>query len=120
MNDEQIAEFLSGLPVERLVSILRTVFDVTHPAPAEAAHCRSRFFLGAAWSHLDSDNGEPDRWGPWELEAVAYVDPAEYGDGLGPDYGLCQEGTCQVCGTRVRSNVKHGLCSICGGPAHMT
>ncbi len=120
MNDEDAIKYLSNLPDERLVAVLRRVFAVKQPAPEEAACCRNRFYVGTAWSDLESDEGEPQRWGPWKLDAVAYVDSREYGDDLGPDYGLCQAGSCQSCGTRVRSNVKHGLCPICGGPAYMT
>jgi hypothetical protein len=120
MNDEDAIQYLNTLPDERLVAILRRVFAVKQPASQEAAYCRNRFYLGTAWSDLESGESEPQRWGPWELEAVAYVDAFEQGDDLGPDYGLCQSGSCLACGTRVRSNVKHGLCPICDGQVYMT
>jgi hypothetical protein len=120
MKDEDCIEYLSNLPVERLVAVFRQVLAVKVPAPEEAAFCRSRFYLGAAWSSFESDDGASQRWGSWELDAVAYVDSREYGDEFGPNDGLCQEGSCQSCGTRVRSNVKHGICPICEGPAYMT
>ena len=79
MNDDDAIQYLSNLPDERLVAILQRVFAVKRPAPEEAVYCRNRFYLGTAWSDLESDEGEPQRWGPWELDAVAYVDPAESG-----------------------------------------
>ena len=120
MNDDDAVQYLSNLPDERLVDVLRRVFVVKQPAPEESAFCRNRFYLATAWSYLESDEGEPQRWGPWQFQAVAYVDPAEWGESLGPDYGLCQEGSCGTCGTRVRSNVKQGLCPICGARVYMT
>ena len=120
MNDEQVIEYLSKLPHEQLADLLRRVFSVIQPAPAESSYCRNRFYLGTAWSDLLSDEGEPERWEPWQLDAVAYMDPAQQPDGLGPDHGLCEEGSCQACGTRVGSNVKHGLCAICGHRVGMT
>jgi hypothetical protein len=119
MNDEDAIEYLSGLPDERLVDVLRRVFAVKQPAPEEASYCRNRFYLGTAWSNLESDEGHPQRWGQWELDAVAYVDPAEWGGSLGPGYGLAQAGSCGTCGMRVRSNVKNGLCPICGARVYM-
>jgi hypothetical protein len=120
LNDNDAIQYLSSLPVERLVDILRRVFAVKQPAPEESAFCRNRFYLGTAWSYLESDEGEPPRWGSWEFDAVAYVDQAQYGDGLGPDYGLCQGGSCETCGISTRSNVKQGLCPICAAHVYMT
>ncbi len=63
----------------------------------------------------------PVEWEPWKFEAVAYVDPEHYGEGhLGPDWGFANEGKCESCGSWVRSNVKRGLCSICGSKVYMT
>lgn len=109
-----------------MIAVLRDVFLRRQPAPEESTYCRNRFFLGTAWSQLESNETaesikDSERvWEPWTINAVAYPDPAEYSDGLGPDWGLCQEGTCGDCGNIVRSNVKKGLCSICDNKVYMT
>jgi hypothetical protein len=120
MNDEDAVQYLGNLPVERLVAVLRRVFAAKQPAPEEAAYCRNLFYLGTASSVDLSDEGEPPRWEPWELNAVAYVDLDHWDNEFGPDYGLCQEGSCPSCGTRVCSNVKRGICPICGSRIYMT
>jgi hypothetical protein len=122
MEREQVMNFLTGLPVEQLVSLLGSVFERTFPAPEERSYSRNHFFLGVADSIRESDDGEPERWGEWSIAAVAYVNAAEYpaGWGLGPDYGLCQSGTCSVCETKSVSNNKAGLCAVCGTPVYMT
>lgn len=120
MNRQKVIEYLRQSPVEELVAVLQAVFKDRQPAPEEESFCRNRFFLGTAWSELESDEGQPHRWGPWDVDAVAYPDPDEYGESLGPDYGLCQSGTCTGCGFEVRSNVKRGLCAICGAGVNMT
>jgi hypothetical protein len=120
MDRDAVGDYLSELPVEELVAVLRKVFETRQPMPEEASFCRNRFFLGIAWSELLSDRGEPETWAPWRVEAVAYPDPSEYGESLGPDYGLCQEGTCATCSVAVRSNVKHGLCPVCNSSVYMS
>lgn len=120
MERRQLVGELRELPVEELVAVLREVFDGRSPSPGEAAFCRNRFFLGIASSDLESEEGEPARWGEWKIEAVASPDPAHYGGHPGPDYGLCQSGKCTVCRVAARSNVKNGLCAICGAPVYMT
>jgi hypothetical protein len=117
---QELAEHLRRLPVEELVSVLQDVFASRLPFPNETAFCRNRFFLGVASSDLESDKGEPESWGPWTIEAVAYPDPAHYGDTLGPDWGLCQSGACCNCDVRACSNVKNGICAICGATVYMT
>ena len=120
MERQRLSEQLARLPVEELVAVLRDVFAARLPFPEEAAFCRSRFYLGTAHSDLLSDPGAAEAWGPWQTDAVAYPNPAEWGDSLGPDYGLCQAGTCMGCGTAVRSNVKGGVCPVCGAAVWMT
>jgi len=120
MDRKQISEYLRQLPVEELVAVLRDVFETRCPFPEEAAFCRSRFFLGVACSDLESDENENERWGRWRWDAVAYPNIAKWGDSLGPDYGLCQYGNCAGCGLTVRSNVKDGVCPICGVAVYMT
>lgn len=69
-------------------------------------------------SFLDETTGTRD---PWEIQAVAYRDPALWpADNLGPDWGFCEFGQCQECGTAVRSNVKEGICPVCGAKVRMT
>lgn len=116
---QQLVEHLSRLPIEELVAVLRELFNIRIPNPEETSFNHSRFFLGIASSLLESDDGGSEQWGPWELAAVAYPDPAHY-TGLGPDWGLCQFGGCMVCGVEARSNVKNGLCSVCGASVYMT
>lgn len=120
MDRQRIAECLLQLKDEELVAVFRNVFSDRLPSPEEAGHCRNRFFLGTAWSYRQSDEDEPERWGPWQIDAVAYPNPTVWGDSLGPNYGLCQAGTCGGCGLTVRSNVKEGICPICGDAVYMT
>ncbi|MEW4571149.1 hypothetical protein AB1L88_25035 [Tautonia sp. JC769] len=120
MDRRELAEELRRLPVEELVAVLRDVFEARCPFPEESAFCRSRFFLGVASSDLESDGGEPERWGPWRIEAVASPDPSHYGGSLGPGWGLCQSGGCGACGVGARSNVKNGICAVCGAAVFMT
>lgn len=120
MDSDQLIDRLKELPVEELIAVLRAVFEDPKPWLEQTSYYRSRFFLGTASAELESDEGEPERWGPWEIHAVAYPDPIHNGDGLGPTWGLCQEGPCSVCGVRARSNVKHGICSVCGASVGMT
>ena len=122
MDRDEVVDYLTGLPTEQFVDVLRRVFARKQPAPEESAYCRNKYYLGTASSdQLESDNDEePPRWGPWEHDVVAYPDPQAWGDSLGPDYGLAQVGSCGTCGVRVRSNVKQGLCPICGGKVYMT
>ena len=120
VDRQRITDYLRQMKVEELVAVLRDVFADRQPAPEEATFCRNRFFLGTAWSDLQSAEGEPERWGPWQTDAVAYPNATKYGDSLGPDYGLCEEGTCGGCGLAVRSNVKQGLCPVCGVAVYMT
>ncbi|MEO6811800.1 MAG: hypothetical protein ABI353_22050 [Isosphaeraceae bacterium] len=120
MERRQLVESLSRLPVEELAAVLREVFDGSLPWPKEQSFCRNRFFLGVASSDLESDEDQAERWGRWKLEAVASPDPTHYGTQTGPDWGLCQSGECGVCGVGARSNVKHGLCAVCGADVSMT
>ena len=72
MNDKRLYNIWQ--PVGREARRCAALFAVKQPAPEEAAYCRNRFYLGTAWSDLASGEGEPQRWEPWELDAVAYVD----------------------------------------------
>jgi hypothetical protein len=124
MNDDDAVDYLCDLPEERFVDVLRRVFETRRPSPEDQAHgyCRNHYVLGTAWSERESADGEPERWGRWEVQFVAYVDRAAHGEdfGLGPDWGLCQAGRCPACGAAVLSNVKRGRCPVCDGPVYMT
>lgn len=120
MDQQCVIEYLRQLPDEELVAVLQGVFADRQPCPEEAAFCRNSFFLGIAFSDLESADREPKRWGAWDVEAVAYPDPTVYRGSLGPNWGLCQSGTCGSCGVNVRSNVKQGLCPICKAAVSMT
>ncbi len=120
MDRQRLTDDLCQLPIEELVAVLQGVFAARQPAPEEASYCRNRFFLGTAWSYRTSDDGQPEKWEPWSTDLVAYPDSSSWGDSLGPDWGLCQEGTCGSCGNVVRSNVKQGLCPLCQTPVFMT
>lgn len=125
MDRAAAVTFLGSIPDEEMLDLLRQVFARRTPNPEEAAYCRTRYFLGTASSMLD-DESDPEadpsvqQWGAWEIEAVAYPDPDHYGSAFGPDWGFCEGGTCLTCTTKVRSNVKYGLCPICGAKVFMT
>lgn len=119
MNRQEVVEILRALPDEELLTVLQEVFEGRQPYPLEAAWHRSRFFLGIAGSQRESDEGKPERWAAWEIRAAAYVARDEYPEGNGPDWGFCQHGTCPDCGTEVSSNVKLGICPICGAAVGM-
>jgi hypothetical protein len=124
MTHEDVVNFLKQAPDGQLLAILEEVFKAKRPQPEEERFSRTRYFLGTADSQLESEEGESERWGKWQLGAVAYIDYEHYGGreewGYGPDYGFCQFGTCQGCGTRVRSNSKHGVCPVCALEVYMT
>ena len=104
-----VVEYLRSLPPEALVTVLQQVFATSLPFPLEKEFLRNRFFLGVASSRRE--RGEPEKWGSWQVEAVAYPDP-EF-PGRGPS-GLCNSSVCGECGVGVRSNDKSGVCPICG------
>jgi hypothetical protein len=116
----RIADALRSLPDEQLLAVLQEVFSFRRPNPEEDRFNQNRYFLGTSSRLLESGEGEPDKWGSWKFEAVAYIDRNHYPAGNGPDYGLCQFGACSTCGIRVRSNVKNGVCPICSTKVSMT
>jgi hypothetical protein len=122
MDVQTIIEFLKQAPDEQILDILEEVFKNRRPNPEEDEHIRNKYFLGTASSTL-SDAGE---WEPWDIDAVAYPDREAYdlgatlGQGVGPDWGFCQSGTCLSCGISVRSNLKHGICPVCNEKVYMT
>ncbi|HEY3364325.1 MAG TPA: hypothetical protein VGK74_04675 [Symbiobacteriaceae bacterium] len=120
MRREDISEYLRAIPDEEFLVILEQVFRAKQPNPEESPYNRNHYFRGIAESRLESTPGEPETWGPWSVEAVAYINRVVYPEGTGPDWGFCQFGTCTVCGTKARSNVKSGVCPICGGEVELS
>ena len=116
----RIADALKSLPDEQFLALLEEVFSSRRPNPEEDRFDQNRYFLGTSSRLLESDEGEPDKWGPWKFEAVAYLDRNHYPAGNGPNYGFCQFGACSTCGIRVRSNVKNAVCPICSTKVSMT
>jgi hypothetical protein len=118
--DKALIDHLKSLPDAEFLATLQEVFRSRQPNPEERGYTRNQYFLGTATSVRESEEGEPEVWEPWSLAAVAYRDREEYRDGVGPDWGFCQFGTCETCQMPVRSNVKHGICPICGTKVSMT
>jgi hypothetical protein len=118
--DNELIERLKSLPDAEFLAILQEVFRWRQPNAEENGYNRNHYFLGTASSLRESDDGEPERWASWSIEAVAYIDRDVYPEGAGPDWGYCQFGTCQSCQIHVRSNVKNGICPICGSNVYMS
>lgn len=108
-----IVDSLVSLPCEELLEILGRVFATQHPNPEEDEYHPNRYFLGTSTQVSDPATTRP----VWEVQAVAYPPSSA---GLGPDWGFCQFGQCRGCGSLVRSNVKRGICSVCGTDVEMT
>jgi hypothetical protein len=112
-----LAQELRLLPDEWLVAVLRQVFAERRPQPEDDSS-RNRYFLGRAVISRDPRTGA--RTGPPEYEAVGHPDRDYHGDGVGPDWGLCQSGTCASCSVAVVSNQKRVCCPLCDGSAYLT
>jgi hypothetical protein len=118
---DKIVEYLSRCSNPELREILFAIFQTRKPNPEEDKYNRNCFFLGTASRLLENEAGEPEHWGSWEIEAVAYVDREEYGeDVLDPEWDFCQFGECQSCGIAVRSNLKRGVCPVCSSKVYMS
>lgn len=118
---DKVVEYLSQCSDPELREILFAIFQTRRPNPEEDKYNKNCFFLGTASSLLESSDEEAEPWDTWKIEAVAYVDEEEYGeDVLGTDWGFCQFGECQFCGISVRSNLKHGVCPVCGSKVSMS
>jgi hypothetical protein len=118
-REDELVERLLAASDGELREVLRQVFERRMPYPEEAAYHRSRFFLGVVSSELESEPEAPERWGAYQLRAVAYADRDTYGDDPGPD-GWAQRGTCEACGTSVCSNLRQGVCPVCGAAVRMS
>lgn len=116
--EAQTIAFLAGLPPAELVRVMQRVFAASVPFPSEEKHCRSKWFLGIAHSWRASEPGEPLEWEPWQIEAAAYNPPGSPG---GP-HDLAQSSGGGPCcgGISHRSNLKRGVCPICGREVGMT
>jgi len=117
---ENVVRRLEACSDEELREVFSQVFKARRPYPAEEAYHHNRYFLGVASRQLAGEPQEPERWEPAAVYAVADVDRSAYGDGPGPDVGFSQFGTCDGCGVKVCSNLKQGLCPICGEPVSMS
>jgi hypothetical protein len=122
ISKQQVIEYLSHCSDAEMRAVLQAVFQVRTPNPEEAHFNRNCYFLGAESSTLeDAEEGEPERWDPYRIEAIAYVDEEIYGVGrVGIDWGFCQFGECEQCGVSVRSDLKFGICPICNGKVGMS
>jgi hypothetical protein len=118
--DNELIERLKSLPDAEFLAVLQEVFHRRQSNAEENDYNRNQYFLGTASSLRESDDGEPERWAPWSIEAVAYIDRDAYPEGVGPDWGFCQFATCQACQMPVRSNVKNGICPVCGSKVYMS
>lgn len=111
--------YLRSLPPAQLVRVLQQVFAGSVPFTGEGAWCRSRWFLGIAHAYRESDPDEPVRWEPWRIEVAAYHLP-DLSPGGPDDLGQSSGGGGCCGGISHRSNVKLGVCPICGGEVGMT
>jgi hypothetical protein len=112
----ELAGALRSLPDEWLVEVLTEVFARRRPYPADGA----RYYLAVVDRERDERTGA---WaGPAEHAAVAYADPAHVGGpgDVGPDWGLCQGGSCDSCGIELLSNRKHVRCPLCDAARYLT
>jgi hypothetical protein len=116
VNREEIIAELQRMSVPELVSVFRDAFAPHHPGTRQSGVTDDRYILAVARRDVDPDRSQDDP--PCTIEAVAYPDPAEYD--LGPDWGLCQQGTCRSCRIVVCSNVKRGTCPSCGSNVSLT
>ncbi len=73
---EQFVAALAALPDEALADVLRRVFAARRGSDDSDGH----HFLGRAL--FDSESQK------WEIATVAYPEPEEYGNSLGPDWGF--------------------------------
>jgi hypothetical protein len=119
-DESKIIDALGRLSDEQLIAVLQEIFSSRRPNPEEDDFNQNRYFFGTSSRILESQEGEPVEWGPYTIEAVAYIDRTHYPEGTGPDHGFCQFGDCSECGIKVRSNVKHGICPICSARVSMT
>ncbi|WP_223257383.1 hypothetical protein [Phormidesmis priestleyi] len=118
---KKIVGYLSRCSDRELRDILFAVFQVRRPNPEEDEYNKNCFFLGTASSLLENGKGEPKHWGAYKIEAIAHVDREECGENVPAiDWGFCQFGECQQCGIAVRSNLKHGVCPLCGSKVYMS
>jgi hypothetical protein len=120
MDRHQLTQHLLALSDADLLNVLEQVFQHRRPNPEEDHFNHNCYFLGTASQMLTSESDEPEIWGKWEHEAVAYKNRTAYPDTFEPNEGFCQFGTCQQCSTAVRSYVKKAICPICGTPVYLT
>jgi hypothetical protein len=121
----EIAAELRDLPDEELATVFHLA--VADRKLTEYPWLRGQHYVMAlAYQADESDDEATERWGQWQLAMITRPDPDHYSRAisgeliLGEDLGFCQEGTCIECGADCCSNLKHGICPICGAKVFMT
>jgi hypothetical protein len=120
----EISTELSALSDEELVAVFQEAFSGRPKTTAEPWIRSMHYFVGITYQYDESDDGLPPQWSSWKISVIAKPDPAEYQNDsaelfVGADWGFCQEAECS-CGYHVRSNMKCGVCQICGKNVAMT
>ena len=124
-NLQEISAELSSLTDEELVAVLQNIFAGRQKAVPDPSIRSQHYFVGIAYQLDENDEvGQPPQWSNWKISVVAKPDPTDYapdatGLFVGADWGFCQEAECS-CGYHVRSNMKRGICQICGRNVWMT
>jgi hypothetical protein len=116
---DDVIRYLGQCSGGELSEILRQVFEGRPEAEDEGIAFQYRLVFGVAARENISDKVDQIEWGPWQIAAVAYVDPSKYSPGF-PGEPFLQYGTCESCRIEVCSHVKEALCPTCGGSVHLT
>lgn len=115
-DEKKVIEYLEKCTKKDLRYILQQVFKTRS---IKTEHEERSFFLGEAFKDFLNEPGEPK----WEFAAVAYVDTDQYAEGtrgLEGDYIFFQHGKCDTCGIWVVSDLKGGICPVCGSKVALT
>lgn len=107
---DALAGKLCALDSRELVYVLARSLPEFEPYQGEPGVEASGLFLGA----YSQENGEI------AIEIVAYPDPGECGDQLGPNYGFAQRTSSEFRGVDYVSNFKHCLSPVSGVKVHLT
>ena len=116
MNKDEAIEFLAGCPGHVLNRVLAQALARRPENDLTDAAVQRRLVLAEAW-RVRNRPDEP--WDPWELEAVADADPAEYPPDW-PGEPFFQNGFCGQCRTPVVSHAKLARCPFCGQQVGLT
>ncbi|WP_203924724.1 hypothetical protein [Rugosimonospora africana] len=113
---EKLAHQLQELDVRELVDVLRRVL----PAYTETANGLRNVLVLAQATVWDTDTPDGTQDTSTDLSTVVWPDAGYYGDHLGPDQGLWEEGSCRSCDLAVVSNAKRAHCPVCGTACYLT